>query len=227
MTAPFVTIEEVKSYLPIRSGNFDYDERLAALVATASQQIETATNRQFERKTYVEHFSTVQTQRLFYDFTGPSNDTGILSSPRTQRFNLRGFPIIADQPREVRYDPSQAFGTDTIVPSDEWLINFQTGSLILRSETGSHEAALRVSYVAGYQVGADGTLSYTLPADLKLACIVQTVHMFNRLTPDNIGVDASRGEGATATARWTSRLGLTPEVAGMVRHYKALQVGRG
>jgi hypothetical protein len=98
--------------------------------------------------------------------------------------------------------------------------------LIVRAETDQHVEALRVVYEAGYEI-SDGTLSESLPADLKLACIVQTMHLFNRLQPDNIGVDVSRGEGQNATARWTTKMGLSPEVMGMVRHYKALAIGKG
>jgi hypothetical protein len=99
--------------------------------------------------------------------------------------------------------------------------------LVVRAETGEHPQALRVSYTAGYEPDAEGTLSEHLPADLKLACCVQVVHLFNRTQPDNIGVDTSRGDGKNQSAKWNTRMGLSAEVLGMIRHYKALALGKG
>lgn len=86
---------------------------------------------------------------------------------------------------------------------------------------------LKVVYTAGYEAGDDGSLDATAPADLRMACITQTIALYNRLAPDNVGMNSDRGQNnKNATFRqFSSTGGLTPEAAAMVVGYRQYLTG--
>lgn len=225
ITKPIVSVEDVRSHLPVRAGDESFDTRLRNLIAVATSQIETATGRRFTRQVFTQIFPTIETGRYTYDFGNPTNEDGLLSSPRAVRYNLTGMDPATSPAPTVHYDPSGVFGADTVVDPSRYHIS-RNGVLTLRIATREHPAALRVVYTAGYPIDTTtDTLRIDSPAVLQLACTLQTVAMFNRFNADNIGIDIDRGKGGAETARYVTRNGLTPEAAALVAPYRQPLLG--
>lgn len=226
ISKPLVAIEDVREHLPVRSGNDAFDRRIAMLTAVATSQIETLTRRAFTRQAHTEILNSISTASLTYDFYSPTNEDGVAITAREVRYNLKGFPIDLSQPVALFYDPKRVFGQDTLVDPLSYAIDAERGTLTLRIPTRDYTASLKLTYTAGYLVDTEtDSLTEAAPADLKLACITQVIHLFNRLQSDNIGVDNERGAGTVASAKFLTRGGLTPEAAAMVAHYRQPALG--
>ena len=79
-------------------------------------------------------------------------------------------------------------------------------------------------YEAGYEA-TNNSLQENAPADLKQACILQTMFLWNRSQPGNVGVADDRAQGATATSPFRSQHGIAPEAAALVAKYRI--IGKG
>lgn len=229
---PLATLAEVKALLRVREGTTEHDQRIQLLLNTASSQITTALRRQLAGGQYVDLFRTVGSGRARYDWRGSTNESGQVYDVRRQRFVLTALTVDPAQPFEVRYDPRGVFGDDTVVNPELYTLEPEDGVLWLEAITQDALAALRVTYAGGWPEDDAGTLSVALGADmrfapLRLACITQTVHLFSRLVPDNIGVDADRGAGTVPTGRFTTRGGLCSEAQALVAPFVQPLVGRG
>lgn len=225
LTKPLVVLADVMSYLPVRSGNDAFDERISMLIDVATAQIETATSRLFTQQTHIEYFRTVDTASKRYDFGGSTNETGLYTHARSVRYVLKGIPISATADFKVFYDTKREFAADTEVPAVNYILNRESGVLTLRTPMREGENFLKVSYTAGYATDPSNSFLVDVPADLRLACVTQTIHLFGRLTPDNIGVDTDRGSKSVDTAKFTRLGGLTVEAASMVSRYRQPLVG--
>jgi|GEM_PF-4520078 len=228
ISKPLVSVADVRPLMAIRAGDEDYDDRIRGLIAIATQQIETATGRKFTRQEFTQVFPTYDGMQVQYDFGSPGNVDGVLASFRPIRYNLRGCEIQTSPAMQVFYDPREEYGADTLREDFDYMIRptAEQGYIELRFGTAETPAGLKVIYTAGYEVDTDSdTLRVAAPEDLRYACVLQTIFLFNRLAPSNIGIDIDRGEGATMKARFTSR-GLAPEVGMMLVGYRQPRMGR-
>jgi hypothetical protein len=226
ISKPLVATEDVREHLPVRSGNDAFDRRIAMLINVATSQIETLTGRRFTRQEHTEFLKSVPTASLAYDFYSPTNEDGVTLVAREVRYILKGFPIDLDAPVELFYDPRRQFGEDTQVPESRYQIDAERGVMLLRLPTREYSSALKLSYSAGYEVDEEtDSLTATIPGDIKLACVTQVMHMFNRLQSDNIGVENERGAKSVSSAKFLTRGGLTPEAAAMIAHYRQPLLG--
>lgn len=226
LTKPLVVISDVLGYLPVRSGNAAFDERISMLIDVATTQIETATNRSFTFQQHTEYFSTVDTASKRYDFSGSTNESGLYTYSRPIRYVLKGIPVSPSASFTVYYDTRRVYSGDTIVPSTDYTLNKASGILTLRTPMREGENFLKVVYSAGYSLDPSNSFLVDVPTDLKLACVTQVIHLFGRLTPDNIGVDSDRGSKSVDAAKFTRLGGLTIEAASMVHRYRQPILGR-
>lgn len=225
ITKPLVSLADVMSNLPVRSGNATYDARITDLILVASSQIEAAVRRSFTEQEHTQYFRTVNTRSMRYDFGGATNESGLYEHARAVRYPLIGYPFQTSPAIQVFYDPYRVFDGNTLVESNRYVVRGD-GTLILRMPTVEGEDFLKVVYTAGFTVGTDDVL-VGVPADIRIACITQVMHLFSRLTPDNIGVDSERGSKSVAPAKLTKLGGLVPEAANMVMKYRTPLLGLG
>lgn len=226
LTKPLVVISDVLGYLPVRSGNDAFDERISMLIDVATTQIETATNRYFTFQAHTEYFNTVDTASKRYDFGGSTNESGLYTHSRPIRYVLKGIPVSASANFAVYYDTRRVFGAETEISTTDYILNRESGILTLRSPMREGENYLKVVYSAGYDVDPSNSFLVDVPTDLKLACVTQVIHLFGRLTPDNIGVDSDRGTKSVDAAKFTRLGGLTIEAASMIHRYRQPLLGR-
>lgn len=225
MTTPLVSLEDVKAHLPIRTGVTDYDARLSLLILTATSQIEDATEREFHEATRTQDFGTPQTASYDYDFGGTANESGLVQVARPANFTLKTVNIDPNT-LSVYYDPSRAFGADTLVDPANYVLDAAKGFLSVRIPMTRTVAGLRVVHTGGYAAaGSPSSLSASIPVDLKMACIAQTLFLWARVDPMNIGRMAEKKEGEGANS-FTSRGGLTPEAAALLVRYRAMRMSR-
>lgn len=229
MTTPLVTLTELKDFIGIRPTNTEHDGRLALLAQSSTLELEQATHRTFTRAVMEELFDTATTTFYSYDLQG-SGDSGVIGRSRPQIFNLSGILPVSASGIEVFYDPERLFDTDTLIAAADYHIDWNTSVLTLFRGTYTHTAALKAIYTAGIVV-ADGTLSATAPANLKMACLYQSAFMFKRLRADNIGHSGDAGliteKTKIGVASWNVQQGLCQEAQGLIREYKMPLMGRG
>lgn len=222
MTAPLISLDDLKAHLPIRAGFTEYDARLSMLILTATKQIETATEREFERTARSQVFGTPSTITYGYDFAGTTNESGLLERARPARYTLQTINIDPNS-LSVFYDPSGAFTADTQIDASNLSLDTTKGLLSVRAGMNRTVDGLRVDYTGGYVAGADGTLSASIPIDLKMACVSQALFLHTRMDAMNVGRDSEKKEGEGAN-RFNVRGGLTPEASSLLVRYRALRV---
>jgi hypothetical protein len=230
MSAPIVTAEEVRAFLPIRPGNTSFDAKINLLINVASGQIENVINRELDRRERIQYFRTADTTRLMYDFGNSENDSGMYSSPRRVRYTLLAFNIDMTQPFKVHFDPYRQFGDDTLIPSDQYSVDTVNGFLSLQTSLYESMDGLRVTYTGGFATGSEGDMSASIPSDIKMACLSQVLYLFNRSTADNAGKDSDTSQGRNRYAgvgggKWSVVGGVVPEAASLIARYKSFGVG--
>lgn len=241
-STPMIGISEVRTLLPIRAGNAEFDARITSLVILATKQIEQATKRFFTSQVHVQYFASRDTSRSSINLVGSDSvaqasitdfhSSGVINTVRPQTLTLQSFPIDIGQSFEVVYDPLQAFsgnGTFAVVPSTSYVIDADSGRLHLRWPMHPGRRRIRVTFTGGF-LAADTptTLSTDLAAqgfeDLRQACIVQTVFLFRKLDRENVGKKGDKQSGGTTVDFWKIG-GLAPEAASMLTAYKSLLTG--
>jgi len=245
-----IGIEEVKSLLPIRAGNAEFDARITNLVTLASRQIEQATKRFFTSQVHVQFFSSRDTARRVLDLRGDGGTTeaslvdsfhegGSTTVVRPQTLTLQSFPVDTVATFEVIYDPLQRFsGNDSfvIIPAINYVIDEDNGRLHLRYPMHAGRRRIRVTFTAGFAAaGTPATLAVDLAAlgfeDLIQAAIIQTVFLFRKLDKENVGkgVDAKNAATGSRAQRGGDQFvkigGLCPEAASLLTAYKSLLTG--
>ena len=225
MTTPLITIDDIKAHLPIRVGNTNYDDRLNLLIETATDQIQTATEREFESASRTEDFDTPITGNYVYDFYGTTNEHGLVQLARPAHYTLRALNIDANT-LQVFYDPTREFPATSEVDAANLVLDAAKGFLSVRVPMVRTVGGLRVTYTGGYASGGDPvSLRDSIPADLKLACITQVLYMWSRLDPTNVGRMSEKKEGEGANMFNTTG-GLTPEAQALLVSYRAMRMSR-
>jgi hypothetical protein len=153
-----------------------------------------------------------------------SNESGSYVDPRSVRYMLKSFPVDTNATFEVRYDPTRVFGADTVVSSDYYVLHATDGILMLKLSMVDAVDSVMITYTGGFEE-VDGTLSASIPIELKMACIAQVLHMFGKLTADNIGKDSDTTQGKQGGNRFAVKAGLVPEALALISRYKALGIG--
>jgi hypothetical protein len=231
VTTPLISLSSAKIAVPVRAGNTDLDSRIAGLLATASEDIEFHTDRRFTYNSWNQNFDTVTNVVQTYDMYGGSfNESGVLYSARRQRFVLQGYPIDPNVPLIVNYDPTRQFLAATIVDPSNYVIDYNLGAIFCEFGMGQTMAGLQVTYSAGYGTDTANNCLIGIPAKMTLACQTQVGFLWNKLHPDNVGMDADRTKGAANRAnmvqKFVSMSGLCPEAAQFVGYLKPLAMGR-
>jgi len=138
-TVALVTLEQMKEYLQITSGTTD-DALLSTIINGISQRIHSYCQRNLLSKSYTQYYSGRGTESIM----------------------LAMAPVTAIS--SVKEDLLRVFGTDTVVPSADMIIEpcgriklFNNRQYWLRGSL-----SIKVVYTAGYSLA-------TLPADIALA----------------------------------------------------------
>jgi len=230
ISKPLVSVSDVRPLLPIRAGMEDYDARIAGLILTATRDIERAIDRRLTRQVFTQTFPTYDAETVSYDFNVSNNESGLLSAARTVRYNLLGCDVLASPEVEVYYDRAEAFAAETVLRFGiDYFIRpaADQGYLELRYPTRESPGGLKVTYTAGYEVDtASDSLRLSAPDDLRTACQLQVLFLWNRTTSDNVGMDVDRAQGKNSAAKFRVRAGLTPEAAAMVAPYRQPKLSR-
>ncbi|QIG76085.1 hypothetical protein EVC24_064 [Rhizobium phage RHph_I4] len=237
---PLVTRAEAKSICNIRDTNANFDFVIDALVMVATEQLEKATGRYFTKQSFEDRFDTRQTVDMAYDDTGWS-PTASVCRIRDSSFLLSGLNISATG-FEVRYDPYRMFGDDTVMSTDDYYFDAETGKLTVMAGMCKTQQGLKVAYTAGWDSFPDEdvtdpddnshplTLSESAPFMIKEACLLQVGYLYARRRTDNIGLDGDRSHGKAdqyvQTLAWGSKMGLTKEAIGLIRDLKKPVLGR-
>lgn len=226
LTKPLVAVEEVRSLLPVRQGDPTHDERIMRSIIVATEMIQSHTRRFFTSQTFEEYKGTVDTVRYSYDWASTGNESGVLSSSRAVRYVLLGFPIARDVAITVNYDPTRVYGATTLLPATDFYLDAGRSVLFVKTAMREYLEALKITYVGGYAVDTDtDSLTTTAPEDLKMACIVQAVYLFNRFTAENIGMEREQSSSNGRLVRILTRNSLTPEAAGLIARYRQPALG--
>jgi hypothetical protein len=248
MTTPLVTPDEVKAFMSVRTDIDmpEVDARLETLIMLATSQLETALSVEFTYGVRTQLFNSAKAIRRVYDFGGGINEYGTTADPVPQTVLLDSPPIdlspgalalltpaldpslpVPTVPLVVLYDPDAEWGPQTIVDPISYKLDAKRARLTLRIMSIAREQAIQVQYVGGYQVDTEtATLTTSAPADLKMACIIQTVHLFTRLQPDNIGHSEDLASGKVGQSPYLTRGGITPEAATLLWSYRRIHMGR-
>lgn len=222
MTVPLISLDDLKAHLPIRAGVTEFDTRLTLLILTATKQIETATDREFDRVARSQTFGTPSTITYGYDFAGTTNETGLLERARPARYTLQTINI-DPATLSVYYDPSGVFPESSKLDPTQLSLDTTKGLLTVRASMHRTVDGLRVDYTGGFATGGDGTLSDAIPIDLKMACVSQSLFLHTRMDAMNVGRESEKKEGEGAN-RFNVRGGLTPEASSLLVRYRALRV---
>jgi hypothetical protein len=232
MTTPLVTLNEVRGYMAIRADVSmpDVDARLTTLTMLATRQLETALSMEFDYKQRTQYFTPSKAAQYKYDMTGQSMfESGVRAAPRSQSMWLKAPPIDLNAAVSVWYDPALAYDDTTLLDpaSGAYVLDEERGKLTLRIMSYHHERAIKVSYFGGYTIDqATGTLTTSAPVELKTACIIQTVFLFTRIQPDNIGMNVDRGQGKVSDGTFSTRGGITPEASSLLWSYRRPALGK-
>ena len=203
MTTPFISLQDVKSLLPIRDGNTSLDATLESHIRTASEQIQAHTRRQFDRASRVELHNTRDNARRVYDLGGTDsfNDQtfqtmGTRVAVREQIITLAALPVDEAETFEVRYDPFRQFGDDTVVDPEYYYLDAETGRLILGFSTARRWRSLQITYTAGVLATQRFTVDPTSQFDASNAGSFVTVSA-DGLTATVDGTDTRVGSVLT------------------------------
>lgn len=232
MTKPLVTLDEVRSYMAIRQDVDmpDVDLRINSQIMLATMQLETALDCEFDYKVRTQFFNPSKAARFKYDLQGSNwSEYGVRAAPMAQTFLLKAFPVDMTQPFQVWYDPLYAFDDQKLLDTGDgsFFVESERARLTLKIMTWPHEQSIKVTYTGGYAVDSvSGTLTTSAPQDLKMACIVQTIYLFMRLQPDNIGMQQDRSQGKIGQGTFMTRGGITPEAATLLWRYKRMAMGK-
>ncbi len=242
-STPMIGLNEVKSLLPIRAGNAEFDARITSLVILATKQIEQATKRFFTSQVHVQYFAARDTSKSSINLVGSDSvaqasitdfhSSGVLNTVRPQTLTLQSFPVDTTPALlEVVYDPLQAFAnndTFAIIPATSYVLDEDNGRLHLRWPMHPGRRRIRVTFTGGFTAAdTPATLSTDLAAqgfeDLRQACIIQTVFLFKKLDRENVGKKGDKQSGGSVVDFWKIG-GLAPEAASMLTAYKSLLTG--
>jgi len=229
-----VSVDELKQYIQIQADNTSFDLNLLSLSGTATSLLETFCRAKFSSQVYTQQFHTRNAKNYVYDLGADyQNDQGIVEDAEVQRFPLKGFPVDTAEDFFVYYDPYRLFPESSKLESTDYYLNEPGNALYILTGTVKTVMGLKVVYTGGYTTApatigtAPNDTDYSLisgaPEDLKMACIVQTIFLFNKVQEGNIGV---KGRDKHSPEYISNELLLCPEAQAMAVPYKRILTGR-
>lgn len=229
-----VSVAEIKQYLPVQDGNTAFDQNLLSLSGTATRLLENYCRANFSAQNYTDFFNTRYSKKYTYDLSGNyANEDGVLEQSEVQRFPLRGYPVDTGEDFDVYYDPTRVFADSTKLQSTDYYLSNAGNTLYLLAGTDSTIRGLKVAYTGGYTtteetLTVDATdIDYVLisgaPEDLKMACTVQTIFLFNKVQEGNIGVV---GRDKHSPEYVSNAYLICPEAQALVIPYRRLLTGK-
>ena len=167
------TLPRVKDRLSVDADDSQYDDILERMIRAASAKVETYLRRAVLKGTTTEYFDVEPGQRIF---------------------SLKAYPVTSIT--TVHNDTAWTYGSDTLVSSDAYTVNTETGSLYVDSYyliTGHR--ALKVVYVGGMAATTPAFVATQEYANIVDATERQVVYLFN-----------TRKEGVTAISSATGNV---------------------
>lgn len=216
--AALASLDDIKTFMEVAPDVDDFDQKLLALLRTATRQIEKATRSEFVKQERTETFDA----HCYY-----RHDLGVV--PNVIRLKAR--PIDFGETFTVHHDPLRVFGSDTLLTiADDYYYDTDKEHLFVTKALTASLASVRVVYTGGYAVvdpddgnseddlGADdANMSAAAPEALRMACVVQTMFLWTKVRTDSIGVREFDDGGQIATS-----FNLTPEAADLAMPYSNL-----
>ena len=194
-TASLITLAQFKAYLPDYSGGTKYDALFETLIDGVSEAFNAYVGRALAKTTYT---------AAYFDGNGQGG------------FLLPNYPIVSiTSITEDGNALTEGEDSDYLLYADRGILKRVMGAWYKGSKT------IKLTYVAGYVVqGATVTApDVALPADLKLACMIQVAREWKKATLSEWGViSKSSPDGATISR---VEAGLLKEVREILDRYRS------
>lgn len=167
-----VTLDEMKSFLEIPTGNTSFDDKVQILINACSESIANYCKRILVTNSNVEY----------------------RDGRRNSILTLREFPI--NSVSEVAIDITSKFsGDETVVDADQYQIDNSKTALVFRSVLQNGQRNIRVTYSSGYGTAAGDDL----PWDLRYACMEYVKWLYKSDADDRVGT-TSKGKAGETTS---------------------------
>lgn len=222
MTTSLVSLSEIKTYIPTRTGFAANDARYHQLALQATASIEKLCRCSFAKKAYIQYFDSMKTGKQFLDLYG-SSLTGIGYDTTPHRIKLNG-PVDLTKPFEVYYDPQRSYGAASKLAEDEYILDAEKGELIVPSYTDIYLRAFKVVYTGGYEVNTvDGKdVVMGAPEDLKQAALLTISFMFDKANFRSTGT-VQKGDTDQKADYYNNNI-IPPEAMQLIIPYKRFYV---
>jgi hypothetical protein len=207
-TLRLCTLDSVKEILAVRSGFTGKDTLLQKCVDISSIAIKDYIRREFDSKSYVEYFNTVNNPhkypKKFYVKAFNLNNT---TNPPV---------VVLSYARDWTLTPLEA-GSDYFVDTD-------SGYIELALATTRGIKVLKISYTAGYVVDGNGISQ--VPDDIAFATSIQASFLYERISDNEVGqVNETTKIMLIAKLAKAAIYGVTPEAQNLVNKYRRILTG--
>lgn len=174
-----VTLDEMKDFLQYDDDDTDRDNNLGLFINLVSTMTENYTQRKFIENLFTEYYN------------GTGNDVLL----------LKHYPITDDETSiEVWVDLDREFGGDSLLDSDDIIVDQDNGMLIRRDYVWPlGQKPIKVTYGAGYT---------EVPYDLRLATMEAVAYFWKRRNEKTWGV-SSVSKSETNITRFESKVPQT------------------
>lgn len=152
------TIERVKRFLPEANRSTEEDALIADIIASTTVSLEQWLRRKFEVVAHTQTFDWMH---------------------RRTRLWLPAYPVEASPELELRYDPDHAFGSDTVIDSENYVLALEEGVIYFdRWSPFEGYQVVRITWTGGMAATVDD-LEADYPSVVHAATL-QVVHEFRR-----------------------------------------------
>lgn len=221
-----VSLAEIKEFIETKAGYTGNDALYQSLALKATKMCEQYTRRQFTEQAYTEYFGTRKAGKVKLDLYGATMD-GYSEENEVQKFFLRHTPISTTADFNVYFDLNRVWAAESELSTSIYWVDYEAGILSISTYIGKTDRTLKVTYTAGYEAAdVDGwsVLSGAAPEDLKLACLITVVNLFNRQKDRTFGL---RQQGDSDDAPDFAHYGMIPpEAREILLPYKKTYIGK-
>jgi hypothetical protein len=192
------SLDEIKAYPGMNTASQQDTTWITILIQAFSQLVETRTNRKLEYKSWTEY----------------------ASPPPCSRFiQLAAFGTSSGSITSVSEDLDGVFGVDTVLDPGDYGYDPETGMLFRRYTfwMPGHRS-VKVVHTGGLMSATED-----VPADLKMACIMQVAFWYQRR--NELGITQRTQAGGAITVQGTSK--ILPEVEEIINNYTLHQIAGG
>lgn len=205
------------------------DARITLVNNTVTATLENLLGRSLTKNTYTEFLDSKRNNIIYADVYGNSK-TGYGGVYKQVKYYLKNYPIDTSETFEVYYTANDLDDeASNPLDEDDYILDAESGVLILKIGTVEYPRGIKVVYTAGYEATADTdegyltsdadsekALSYNLSADLVTAALYQAAHTYDKLKFSNINVRDSRSQGATNSSRYVNIHAIAPEALAII-----------